>query len=95
MSRIFLGFMTVFLAQSVAAGQTSKWIQEPELTFDEQDRRWYVTFELDSLTDVEVAIVDRKQSTVVRHLGNVIACIDGSGSCSHNYYQRKRYCGRN
>ena len=68
MSRILVGFMTVFLAQAIATGQTSKWIQEPELTFDEQDRRWYVTFELDSLTDVEVEIVDRKQSTVVRHL---------------------------
>ncbi|MDE0865485.1 MAG: hypothetical protein OSA98_16995, partial [Rubripirellula sp.] len=68
MSRLFLGFLAVFLAQTIATGQTIKWIQEPELTFDEQDRQWYVTFELDSLTDVEVAIVDRDKSIVVRHL---------------------------
>ncbi len=68
MRRFFAGFLAVLLAQTATAAETLKWVQKPELTFDELDKKWTVTFELDSLSDVEVAIVDPDKSTVVRHL---------------------------
>lgn len=45
-----------------------KWVKPPELTFNAMTKKWDVTFELESLSDVEVAIVDPKKSTVIRHL---------------------------
>jgi len=62
------GLLAVLLVQAAPAADTIKWVQKPELSFDEQDKKWTVTFELDSLSDVEVAIVDAGKSTVVRHL---------------------------
>jgi len=66
--RFFVSFLAVLLSQAAAVGQTLKWVQKPELTFNERNKNWIVTFELDSLVDVEVAIVDPGKSTVVRHL---------------------------
>jgi DNA-binding beta-propeller fold protein YncE len=68
MRRFFVGFLAVMLAQTATAAETLEWVQKSELTFDERDKKWTVTFELDSLADVEVAIVDPRKSTVVRHL---------------------------
>ena len=45
-----------------------RWVQKPGLTFDKGAKKWQVTFELDSLSNVEVAIIDAKTGTVVRHL---------------------------
>lgn len=66
--RFFVGFLAVLFAQTAVAAETLKWVQKPELTFNERDKKWTVTFELDSLVDVEVAIVDSDKSTIVRHL---------------------------
>ena len=60
--------LLVFLLAQSAIAETPKWIHEPELTFNKQGNNWIVEFELDSLTDVEVAIVDPEKNTVVRHL---------------------------
>ncbi|HIF34351.1 MAG TPA: hypothetical protein EYQ75_22415 [Planctomycetaceae bacterium] len=68
MRRFFVSFLAVLLSQAAAVGQTLNWVQKPELTFNERNKNWTVTFELDSLVDVEVAIVDPGKSTVVRHL---------------------------
>jgi DNA-binding beta-propeller fold protein YncE len=68
MRHLYVGFLAILLAQAAVAAETLKWVQKPELTFDEQNKKWTVTFELDSLSDVEVAIVDPKTTTVVRHL---------------------------
>lgn len=46
----------------------AEWVHQPQLTFDSRAGKWYVTFEIDSLTDVEVALIDPVTSTVVRHL---------------------------
>ncbi|MEQ8791271.1 MAG: hypothetical protein RIC55_33725 [Pirellulaceae bacterium] len=61
-------FLLFVLARSAVAAEMLHWIQKPKLTFNEQEKNWNVAFELDSLTDVEVAIVDREKTTVVRHL---------------------------
>lgn len=62
------GLLAVLLAQASPAADTIKWVQKPELSFDEQDKKWTVTFAIDSLSDVEVAIIDPDKSAVVRHL---------------------------
>lgn len=61
-------FCAILLAASATAAEPIKWIQQPQLTFDNKRNRGIVTFELDSFTDVEVAILDPKTNTVVRHL---------------------------
>ncbi len=66
--RFSLIFLTLLIARTAGAGETPKWVQHPELNFDKQSKQWVVTFELDSTTDVEVAIVDPDTSQVVRHL---------------------------
>lgn len=40
----------------------------PQLEFERADGSWWATFELNRLTDVEVAIIDPATSLVVRHL---------------------------
>ena len=62
---IVMAFMAAFIAGPASAAE---WVQKPALTFDQKAQKWYVTFELDTFTDVEVAIVDAAKSTVVRHL---------------------------
>lgn len=58
------------LLHTAAAHATAplRWVKPPELTFDEKAGQWLVRFELNALTDVEVAIVDPAKSKVVRHL---------------------------
>lgn len=68
MKRLLLGSLLVLLTQTAAGVETPNWVKRPELAFDEQAKLWQVTFELDCLTDVEVAIVGPDKSTVVRHL---------------------------
>ncbi len=43
-------------------------LKKPALTYDEKASKWYATFELDTLSDVDVAIVDPAKNIVVRHL---------------------------
>lgn len=50
------------------AAEPLRWVKKPELTFDDRAKQGHVTFELDSLTDVEVAIVEPANGTVIRHL---------------------------
>ncbi len=68
MKRICLGCLLVVLMHAVVDAETLKWVRRPELAFDAQAKQWQVTFELDELTDVEVAIVGPDKSAVVRHL---------------------------
>ncbi len=56
------------IAQSAPAAEALRWVKKPDLTFDAKAKKWYATFELDALTDVELAIVDPATSIVVRHL---------------------------
>lgn len=63
-----IAVIAVLISGNVPAAETPQWTQKPTLTFHEQEKSWTVTFELESLTDVEVAIVDPASSTVVRHL---------------------------
>lgn len=65
---VFSCVLAIALAHTSAHAESLKWVQKPELTFDRQTQQWLVTFELESLTDVEVAIVESDKSTVVRHL---------------------------
>lgn len=60
--------IVVLLFATPLAAEELAWVQKPKLTLDQRDKNWTVTFELDSLSDVEVAIVDPEKSTVVRHL---------------------------
>ncbi|MER3417420.1 MAG: hypothetical protein C4346_01975 [Chloroflexota bacterium] len=50
------------------AAKALTWVKKPNLAFDEEAKQWSVSFELDGLTDVEVAIVNPKTGAVVRHL---------------------------
>jgi len=63
----FLLTLTILLAGSAWA-EALKWVKEPALTFDEKEGKWWVTFELNNLKDVEVAIVNPADSSIVRHL---------------------------
>ena len=65
---VILTVATILLFEAVPAADQLRWVKKPELTFDEKTQKRYVTFELDALTDVEVAIVDPVTNTVVRHL---------------------------
>lgn len=63
-----LSVTAVLLSGSVMAAEPLRWVKQPELTFDEKGKKWHATFELNAMTDVEVAIVDPRNKTVVRHL---------------------------
>lgn len=60
--------LVFFCFNIIATAGAIKWVSKPKLTVDGGSKRWHVTFELDSLCDVEVAIVDPKSGGVVRHL---------------------------
>ena len=62
---VVIAIVVIFTAGNAHAAE---WVKKPALNFDEKAGKWYVTFELDTFTDVEVAIVDPAKSTVVRHL---------------------------
>jgi DNA-binding beta-propeller fold protein YncE len=61
-------FVASLFSVSSSADEPLKWIKPPELTFNEKAKTWWVTFELETLSDVEVAIVDPRKSTIIRHL---------------------------
>ena len=60
--------VTVVAILFTASAPAAEWVNKPALTFDEKAGKWYATFELDTFSDVEVAIVDPAKATVVRHL---------------------------
>ncbi|QDU21012.1 hypothetical protein [Urbifossiella limnaea] len=60
--------LVVLASGSAPGADPPRWIKPPALHADEQTGAWRVTFELDALTDVEVALVDPATSAVVRHL---------------------------
>jgi len=60
--------VTVVAILFMASAPAAEWVKNPALTFDEKAGKWIATFELDTLWDVEVAIVDPAKNTVIRHL---------------------------
>lgn len=59
----------VWLLPTTSSAQPSlQWVKPPQLVVEPKGRSWWVTFELNRLTDVEVAIVDPAASLVVRHI---------------------------
>jgi len=60
--------VTVVAILFTASAPAAEWVNKPALTFDEKAGKWYATFELDTFSDVEVAIVDPAKATAVRHL---------------------------
>ena len=68
MKCLFLPFVALLLADVIWAAETILWVNKPTLTFEAHSKSWRVAFELNSPSDVEVAIVDPNKSIVVRHL---------------------------
>jgi DNA-binding beta-propeller fold protein YncE len=64
----YIYFFFALLVQGALSAERIKWIHKPQLSFDGQSKKWHVEFEIDSLSDVEVAMVDPADSTIVRHL---------------------------
>lgn len=60
--------ITLFCVLSPLSVAAADWVKKPSLTHDAKAGKWYVEFELDSFSDVEVAIVDPAKASVVRHL---------------------------
>lgn len=67
-SVVVASLLVVFCSSVSRAAETVAWVSKPKLSVDAASKRWHVTFELDSLCDVEVAIVDPKSGDVMRHL---------------------------
>lgn len=65
---VLVSVVAILLSETAPAAEPIQWVKKPELTFDEKVKKWYVTFELDALTDVEVALIDPVKTTVIRHL---------------------------
>ncbi|MGE3805534.1 MAG: hypothetical protein AB7K24_12735 [Gemmataceae bacterium] len=66
--KVLVAVATVLIVKAAPAAEGLQWVNKPALTFDEKTQKWFVTFELDAFGDVEVAIVDPKTGSVVRHL---------------------------
>jgi DNA-binding beta-propeller fold protein YncE len=64
----FAAFVASLLSASISNAEPLQWVKPPELTFNETSKTWLVTFELGTLSDVEVAIVAPGTSTIIRHL---------------------------
>lgn len=60
--------ITVFCVLFPVSAPAAEWVKKPSLTHDAKAEKWYAEFELESFSDVEVAIVDPAKATVVRHL---------------------------
>ncbi|QDU98965.1 NHL repeat-containing protein [Lignipirellula cremea] len=58
----------LLLASAMIAAEPVQWVSKPALTWNEQNQQGTVTFELASLTDVEVAIIHPATGEIVRHL---------------------------
>lgn len=58
---------SIFFVSSFSA-DSIKWIKEPSLVFDTKEKKWWVSFELSKLTDVEIAIVNSTDFKVICHL---------------------------
>lgn len=66
MRTLLAGLLVVAIPPISSAADVLKWVKKPVL--QREGQTWTVQFELDSLTDVEVAIIDAESSKVVRHL---------------------------
>jgi DNA-binding beta-propeller fold protein YncE len=67
--RACVTLVALLLTGAATAAETLTWVKRPELHFIEKTKKWEVTFELDALCDVEVAIVDPENLSIIRHLG--------------------------
>lgn len=65
---LILAVFALSLCAPACAQPALQWVKTPQLEFERDGGTWWATFELNRLTDVEVAIVDRATSLVVRHL---------------------------
>ena len=52
-------YIFALLVQGPLFAERIKFVHKPQLSFDEQSKKWHVKFEMDSLSDVEVAMVAR------------------------------------
>lgn len=68
MKSVLLSALPFLFPMTVGAGEKLQWVKMPELSYSDKTRKWHVTFETNTLCDVEVAIVDPSSSTVIRHL---------------------------
>lgn len=60
--------LALLLPATASAQPSLQWVKPPQLVFEREGQSSWATFELNRLTDVEVAIVDPVTSIVVRHL---------------------------
>ncbi|MCW8132545.1 MAG: hypothetical protein KIS92_19510 [Planctomycetota bacterium] len=58
--------VVLLLPAGTARAESLAWVKEPALT--QEDRAWWVAFTLNQASDVEVAIVNPADGSVVRHL---------------------------
>lgn len=65
---LLLAILPLLLSATAAAQSSLQWVKTPQLVVEREGRSGWVTFELNQVTDVEVAIVDPTTSVVVRHL---------------------------
>lgn len=68
MGSVLFAFLVLLLPTTASAQPSLQWVKTPQLIFNRDEQTWWATFELNRLTDVEVAIVDPSASLVVRHL---------------------------
>lgn len=94
--RIILFALACLLLPGIAsAAEPLQWVQKPALMFDATANKWHVTFELNTPSDVEVAIVDPQSSRVVRHLAaGVLGPNPPSPLVANSLSQRIEWDGR-
>lgn len=68
MVKTFFSFFVFLLVFSNINAETLSWIKEPAIEFDKTEKKWWITFELNKATDVEVSIIDSSNSKILCHL---------------------------
>ena len=68
MTKVTIIFVFLILQITNVWSETLKWVREPILEFDKKENKWFVTFELNNSTDIEVAIVNSTDSKILCHL---------------------------
>lgn len=66
MKNIFLSICLLFILMPSEAALT--FVQSPSIQYNAGNGKWTVAFEVSEATDVEVAVIDLRDSTIVRHL---------------------------
>lgn len=63
-----LAILSLLLSATVYAQSSLQWVVAPQLVLEREGQAKWASFELNRLTDVEVAIIDPVTTIVVRHL---------------------------